>query len=496
MNHQQEVLILEKYLKSTARQFTTNDAARVTGLPVLETEYAIKDLMKKYDCTLKVTNQGDMIYDFGQELERRYKKTFAERMAAVGQSLWKGFTLFYKFMISAILATYFVIFLILIVVVIVAALGSLSGGDKGSGKSYVSIKGLAELVLRSFISIFQWNTILESSIYRKNDAHGYSYKHYEEKPSIIRLARKKLGMSVSAEKKGFVASVHDFVFGPPRVKVDPLANRQEVASFLREKKGLISISEVQALAGWKREQAENFMTECLAYFDGKAAISANGILYGDFSELIRTKDNTGAAPVIYYWDEYEPEYEITGNQYGRNRAIILMNLFNLFVALFVLNNLGSIHFEVYDFEVNMSILGQPGLILLGWIPLIYSIIFFLIPAVRWRLLLPLKKKQHIANIRKRLMKVIFQAHTSQIPLKKLTQAANDLKTTEEYLSSEAVHEVMTDCIQDLGGEAHQDATGETYYEFEQLNLELNEIERLREEKRGGSRDIGNVIFEA
>ena len=46
--------ILEKYAQKN-KQFTINDAASVTGLPVLETEYSIKEMMEKYDCKLKVT---------------------------------------------------------------------------------------------------------------------------------------------------------------------------------------------------------------------------------------------------------------------------------------------------------------------------------------------------------------------------------------------------------------------------------------------------------
>ncbi|MCH2044182.1 MAG: hypothetical protein MK212_08555 [Saprospiraceae bacterium] len=485
MSDKNDILVLEKYVKSTSRQFTVNDASRVTGLPVLETEYAIKDLMKKYDCTLKVTDQGDMIYDFGRQLLRRYRKTFGERLASVGSALWKAFTIFYKFMISIILVVYFVFFLVAIVALVVVML---SGGkdNKDSGKAAWN---LVALVFRIFVSIFEWQTIMGyNRTYRRYDAYGYDYKHYEEKPSIVREIRKKQGKKVSKEKKGFVASIYDFVFGPPRVAIDPLANRQEVASFLRENKGLISTSEVQALAGWKREQAENFMTECLAYFDGKAKISPNGTLYGDFSELIRAKDNTGAAPIIYYWDEYEAEYEVTGNQKGRNALIIGMNVLNLVASSMVLS-VPDLYIELY------SIIGNIGMIFLAWVPLVYSILFFLIPLVRSFLLRPYKKRQHIANIRKRLMKVIFQDHTAQIPLKVLTNVANQRKTTEEHLSNKVVHQVMMDCIFDLGGESFQDEQGEIYYKFDQLDTELDEIESLRQEKnsRGG---IGDIIFEA
>ena len=100
--------ILEKYAQKN-KQFTTNDAASVTGLPVLETEYSIKEMMEKYDCKLKVTENGDLIYDFGPHLKRRDAKSFAEYFGQFLDLLWRGFTIFYKFMISAFLVVYFVV---------------------------------------------------------------------------------------------------------------------------------------------------------------------------------------------------------------------------------------------------------------------------------------------------------------------------------------------------------------------------------------------------
>ena len=88
--------ILEKYAQKT-KQFTINDASSVTGIPLLETEYSIKDMMEKYDCKLKVTERGDLIYDFGPHLKRRDAKSFAEYFNQFLNLLWKGFTIFYKF---------------------------------------------------------------------------------------------------------------------------------------------------------------------------------------------------------------------------------------------------------------------------------------------------------------------------------------------------------------------------------------------------------------
>ncbi len=477
-NEQQQTILVEKYIKNKSRAFTVNDAASVTGLPLIETEDAVKNLMEKYDCKLKVTEGGDLIYDFGK-LHRRTAKSFGEQFQEFMNLLWKGFQIFYKVMISVFLVVYFVIFLVLVIGLILALMsqGSSDNNSKGAGQ-------LITVVLRVFWSIFEWSTIMGyHNVYRRHDRYGYNYKHYVEKPGVMVGFRKKAKDSKS--KKGFVASVYDFVFGPPRVPIDPLENEQEVATFLKENKGLVCTSELQALAGWSRDDAENFMTEVLARYDGKAEISPNAVLYGDFSEFIRSKDRKGEAPVIYYWDEYEPEYELTGNKTGRNWGIGLMNGFNLALsALVIWGPLGEI------------LLYNPLVIaFLGWVPFIYSALFFLIPIFRWIRIQPLRKAQHRLNIRKRLMKAIFEERKDEMTLKRLTQIANEKATTEEKLSEKLVEQVMMEVIQDLGGDSYVDSTAQIRYKFERLDRELDEIQQLRREKRddGG---IGRVIFEA
>jgi hypothetical protein len=476
--NEKEVVLIEKYIKNKSREFTINDAASVTGLPLIETEDAVKNLMEKYDCKLKVTEGGDLVYDFGT-LHRRTAKSFGEYFQEFLQMLWKGFTIFYKVMISLFLVIYFVVFLLLVIALILGLFsqGNNDNGSKGAGK-------LIGFVFRLFWSIFEWSTILGyNNMYRRHDRYGYGYRHYVEKPGVLAPLRKKAKDSKS--KKSFVASVYDFVFGPPRVEIDPLENEQEVATFLRENKGLVCTSELQALAGWTRDEAENFMTEVLARFDGKAQISPNAVLYGDFSEFIRSKDRKGEADVVYYWDEYEPEYEMTGNKGGRDWGVGAMNAFNLILSAMVL--WGPL-FELFD--------GDPViLLLLGWIPFIYSATFFLIPMLRWIRIQPLRKAQHKMNIRKRLMKAIFEEHKEEMTLKRLTQIANEKATTEEKLSEKVVEDLMMEVIRDLGGDSYVDSAGQIRYKFERLDREMDEIKELRAEKRDDE-DLGKIIFEA
>lgn len=469
--------ILEKYANKH-KQFTINDASSVTGVPLLETEYSIKDLMEKYDCKLKVTENGDLIYDFGPHLKRRDAKSFAEYFNQFLALIWWGFSVFYKFIISAFLVIYFVVFLVIVLGIVLAVLsgGKNDNGSKGFGN-------LLYVIFRVFWTIFEWNTIMGyNRTYHKRDSYGYNYRHYEEKQGFLSTISNKGGSS--SDNKGFVASVYDFVFGPPRVQINPLANMQEMATFLRDHKGLVSTSEIQALAGWSRDDAKNFMTNALASFNGKAEISDQGVLYGDFTELLRRKDKVAGAPIIYYWDEYEPEYELTGNKNLRDLGIFAMNAFNLILSGLVIWGPLAVYGSSFLFTL-----------FLGWIPFFYSLVFFTIPVFRWLYLIPKKRQQHLLNVRKRLMMSIFQVESATFSLNQLTAIANKQHQNEEKLKPGLVEKVMMDVIQDLEGESFVNNQAEVVYKFEKLALELDEIEKLRNQKKDDDQ-LGNVIFES
>lgn len=473
-----QILLVENYAK-TAKQITINDSASYTGLPVLETEYAIQELTKKYECKLRVTENGDIIYDFGKYLRRRDKKSFNEILDDALSVVWKGFTVFYKFMISAFLVVYFVVFLVIVLAAVVALMSG--------GKDERSNKGSGEIIyvlFRVFWSIFQWNTIMGyNQTYYRKDRYGYNYKHYSEKKGVF--SEFKGEKNDGKESKGFVASVFDFVFGPPRVEAHPLENMQELATYLYENKGIVSTFEIQALAGWTREEAEKFMIDALANFNGKAEISPNGFLYGDFSELIRRKDKIQGAPIVYYWDEYEADYELSGNAALRDFGIIAMNSFNLILSGMIL--WGSLN------AINSMDLGMT--IFLGWVPFTFSLTFFSIPLIRWFLLIPKKNKQHLNNIRKRLMMAIFQDHTAQITLKQLTEIANRKHPKEEKLKESMVEKVMMGVICDLDGESFLNESGEITYKFEKLDMELDDMDEIRSNKKE-DRGLGNIVFES
>jgi hypothetical protein len=473
---------VEKQLLRQQLHFTLTEAAALTGLSVDEAREALDPLLTKYVCRLQVSENGDLIYNFGPTLRRRGSKTFAEHRQEIVAWLWKAFTVVYKAWIALTLVVYFVIFLVILLLILLASSAKQSSDNRRRSSSI----DLAPL-LQMFIAIFQWRTVTGAFDYR-HDRYGYRYRAYRPTPGAL-----------NTNRKNFVAAVYDFVFGPPRPVLDPLQNEKEVAAYLRQQKGLVVASELSALAGWTLPQAETFLTDCVIRYQGETKISSNAVLYGEFDTLIRGVGDGHAGDVVYYWDEYEPEYELTGNSAAYNGIIACMNGFNLLFALLVLSGSldrvmrGPNMMHVAP-EVARLAHGPFMPVVLGWLPLIFSVLFFVIPGVRLLRLQALRRWRRQQNVRKRLFKTIFARQGQPQSLNQLLALVN-AKTQEETLSQQVVEERLQELTLDLAGDMTVNDQAEVVYAFPRMTRELREVEHLRQQRRVDT-GLGGIIIES
>jgi hypothetical protein len=455
--------ILEEKVSAVKGNFTLNDAAAMTGLALDEAKEALNAMMAKYVCRLMVTENGDLIYSFGTSLQRRGEKTTAEKIEIVAHWAWKIFTVIFKAWIAVMLVVYFVIFLVILIGLILA-----SSSKSDDSKSPVKLDGLFDI----FISIFQWRTATAVINYH-TDGQGYRYQRYEPVKSYIQ-----------DHKKSFIASVYDFVFGPPRVELDPLGNEKEVAAYLRREKGIVTPSELTALAGWTRSESEAFLSDCLVRFQGDAVISDNGVVYGRFDQLTRGAGDVKDGDIVYYWDEFEPDYEITGNKGTRNALIIFMNGFNLCFAAAVL-------WMFYHSNSGYAP-SQDKLIaaLLGWLPFVFSILFFAVPAMRLPKVVNLKRHRTAMNIRKRIMRVLLANKEKSAMLEQLMHEAN--AGTEKKLTQAEVEECLRRMMADYEGEIKLADDGKVLYCFPRMAEEFAESRQLKD-SRVPDNKLGKLI---
>jgi len=482
MKPEETIQILEQRLHKGQLNFTLTEAAAVTGISIDETKDAMNELLNKYVCRLQVTENADLIYNFGPHLFRRGQKTLREIAQTVFDWLWKVFTIIFKAWITITLVVYFVIFLIILIVFLVAA----SSGKDGKRRSSVNLGN----VLHIFSNIFRWRTIIPDITYRK-DRWGYPYPQYQPKPAVI-----------NEKKKSFIAAVYDFVFGPPRVPIDPLSNQKEVAAYLKQQKGVLVTSELNALAGWKLAEAQAFLADCLVRFQGKVDVTENGVVYAEFDQVLRGIGQMEGGSVVHYWDEYEPEQVLNGNLASQNLAITAMNGFNLLLAFFFMTHAASTA-SFYEMQQQaiftgggvvgmiLTAFGEHGQLVLGIIPFIFSVLFFMIPLVRWIKISMSRQKRHLNNIRKRLFKAIFMASGKPLTVDQVVNVVNSAES-EEKLSPAVVENMFKDLVLDLNGDVNVSEAAQVVYSFPRIASELDEVKILRRQRRLDT-NLGQVI---
>jgi len=478
------VALIEARLQQGELYFTLPEAAAMTGLAIDESRDAMEALLNKYVCRLQVSDNGDLIYHFGDALQRRGEKTAAERRREFLAGLWRIFTVMYKAWIVVTLVVYFIAFLVIVIIALVAASARQSSEDNQRRHSTGMPIHLGSLV-DLFFSIFHWRTVTGTIDYQQ-DAQGYRYRHYEPRPAVT-----------NATKKNFMSAVYDFVFGPPRVELDPLGNEKEVAAYLQQHNGIVVTAELSALAGWTLPQAETFLTDCILRYRGETKISDDPVLYGQFDELMRGVGEVDNVEVTYYWDEYEPAYELNGNSGTQNMIIGVMNGFNLLIAfLLATGDVTALATSgaASDLGAWLAVNSAWVQVVLGWIPLVFSVLFFVIPLVRSLQIHTLQQRRQAQNVRKRLFKAIFARRGQPQSVADVTAAVNH-GSGEEALTPSVVDAALKQLALEMPGDMTVSEAAEVQFAFPRLTAELAAVVRLRQNRRGTDA-LGHIVIES
>ena len=271
------------------------------------------------------------------------------------------------------------------------------------------------------------------------------------------------------------------LFRSLHVEIHPFENQREVATYIRENKGIITIEEVRALAGWKDKKASEFFTEMVSSFDGEIKVSDQGVIYGEFTEFMSGKQTEKSTDIVFFWDEFEPEYALNGNTTQSNIIITGMNLFVMLMSYGVLNS---------QFESNMI-----SQFFLGVIPFVYSSLFFLIPLLRLIANDIREKQRSLNNIRKRLMKEIFLNPIDKIPLVSMEQALNASQQITEKVNEKNIKQIMSDEISDWQGELFVDENAALVYDFTLLRESQVEMKQMRAQRQQIGVTTGQTVFD-
>lgn len=468
--------VLVASLKDPSVPLTIADAAAQSGLPMRDADRGLNWLTSTYRGHLRVTEEGQLLFLFPYGFTKPWETRDAlDRTArAVGTFLSGVARFVVRAWLTIAILGYAAIFLALIIGLTFARQGS-SRDDGLSQLGFVVFRVLADALFWTFhpfspIAVGWNDSLLQSRRYGRRGADPNKTPFYEK--------------------------VNRFVFGPAVATEDPLERERRVIAEIRAQKGRIGLGDVMRVTGLPRDEADPMMARLMLDYEGDVDVSeAGGIIY-KFEALRKTALDVSDPRPLPAWSEPRIVPPLTGNRFGTNVLVAALNAFNLVMGLFVIANNLTIA-RIIDLlrplrpgveYVPLPYDGMP--IVLGLIPLVFSIALFLLPLGRV-LLRPLRARaiSH-ENGRLGLLREILTRVEARTPLTEPGLRA----AWKSGAGSEPGSTELTRAVVDLGGDVDIEPTGEVRYRFVDLEAEAAALEEERAIAADAEAHVGKVIF--
>ena len=448
---------------------TVGDIASATGLVQSSAEAALRKLLEIHHGHLEVGEHGDLVFRFDKKMLRRDAEPFWDRFRA---KAWAVFKAGFKIWIVAMLVIYFVIFVALMIAAIFANQnrdgdgGGLGGGRRG-GHSHGG----------GFGNFWLWYWLMSPGYGRRRPYYGEGYG-----------GGKDLGRG---KKQGapFYKKVFAFVFGPDRPAQTQERKDREYLRIIRSRKGVISATELVQATGLGLDEADDELARLMAAHDGDAEVTDNGTIVYTFRSLMLSAhgkvETRTPAPA---WRRLEPATALTGNKATTNVMVGGLNAFNLAAAatapLFIFPRLG---------------LGGPlaeiGLI---WIPVVFSTVFFAIPAFRSFGLARENAKKAIRNVRRVALGLVSKASLEADQPRGVTQAEIDAAVDSALgaAGKAKARAVLDRLVAEFDGEVEADASGQVTFRFPGFRQSVEAAHRARTDAKLELQDVGRIVYDS
>jgi len=489
---------LEKTLPA-GKPITVADASVASGLATRDTEAGLTWLTSEYRGHLRVTEDGDLVHLFPTGFTKPWvqKEAFDRFLAKAGSTLVAAGRFIVRAWLLIAMVSYALLFVALLIGLAFARQGS---NDRDSSPGLSVLGGLFRMIGDAFFWTFHpFSPVYIGSPYY-GDAYGYGYGAQE-------MQRRRRDEEDEEEKVPFYERVNRFVFGPPTPKEDPNEARARILREIRAQKGRITLADVMRVTGLPRAEADPLMARLMLDHEGEVDVSESGGIFYTFEALRRTASeqperdaNAGFGThgkERAAWERIAPLPPLTGNTTGANIGVALLNGFNLLASSWVISqgltisNIMTLLFA--DRHHRPPILPDDGVpIALGVVPLVFSIVLFVLPMIR-AAFRAREKKQH--RLERARLEVLREAVTHAS--KKETVDDRTLRTIVRVATGEEpTSKEITKRVVELGGDVDLDPgpNGEIRYRCPELEADLEAADEEREHASEKEARLGQVVF--
>lgn len=469
-------------LKSPEKPLTIADAAEASGLPLRDAERGLHQLTSEYRGHLRVTSDGDLLFLFPYGFTKPWetRDAFDRALGKVGRFFVGVARFVVRAWVMIALVAYAALFLAIVIGMTFARQGDddrrEGGGNIGGALGYVFFRVLADALFWTFHPFSPF-------------AVGYGYGGWgDDEWSERRRAKPR-------DATPFYEKVNRFFFGPTPPPEDPLAMKKKIVAQIRAQKGRIGLADVMRVTGLPREEADPMMARLMLDYEGDVRVSEEGGITYHFEALRRTASDTTEPPPRPAWDTPKALPPLTGNDAGANLIIGGLNLFNLVMSLVAFEkNLTLAKLPYLFSRIPMELLPDDGVpIVLGVVPLVFSIALFALPL--GRAIFRGRAAKKVANENGRL--AMLRAILARVAMKEPVTDSALVQAYERAAGRKPSSKEVTREVVALGGDADLEnvpANGDVRYRFVDLETEAAALEAEREAAPEAEKKVGRVVF--
>jgi hypothetical protein len=505
--------ILEVALKGlpARAQLTVADAAARSGLSLDDAGRGLHQLSTQFRGTLSATDQGELLFRFpyGLSLPLTKKPWFiraVDRIKGVVVGVGKFVV---RAWVSIVLIGYAAVFVALALALMFGGKGD---SDRGGGNAL-------GVVLRIVFEALYWTFHPFSPIARRNVWDGSVYDERRIHRGRGQRSRqvRRFGQMVTIqeddddvveEEVPFYEKVNRFVFGPEAEPPMPIeVQKKRLVAQIRAKQGRIGLLDVMRVTGLPREEADPLIARLLLDFDGEVDVDDNGAITYRFEKLRKTAGDTAAKAPPPAWDHHKVAPKVTGNTLGANFLVGAVNAFNVVMATVAISLNMTVERLIHLFQNMNSLIPVEPLpyggipVVLGVIPLIFSLVLFALPGLR--ALRKGAKEKAVAeeNARAQVLKTVFQTMTDAAAKGEAVTGVREdrLKQAWQQATGKAPDDKeLIEAVVALGGDVDMDAmaSGTGLYRFRDLEAEVKALQAERTVASAAEEAVGEVVYRA
>lgn len=499
--------VLRRKIADPTKPMTVADASVASGLPLRDAETGLTWLTSEYRGHLRVTEDGDLVHVFPNGFTKPWESREAtwRVLSAIGRAaMGVG-----RFIVRAWLLIAMIAYALLFVAIIIGMTFAKGDRDDGVGASATLVGGL----VRAIADALFWTFHPWSPIY-------IGYGGYADEGSRARMQRARR-QERDPNEVPFYEKVNRFVFGPQTPPADPQAMRARILEEIRVQKGRIGLADVMRVTGLPRDQADPLMARLMLDHDGTVEVAEQGGIIYRFEAMRRTAEDaageggaavspaayldarlgTGSAPRARQraaaWDTPAKLPPLTGNSSGANIGIAMLNGFNLLASVWAIGK-GLTLFNLHLMLTTHVPKGAPPLVLpwdgvpvvLGLVPLFFSLALFALPLFRALARMRDEKKVAQENARLAILREVLMRAPRKEPVPdEALRVAYRVATGEDPTSKEITARVV-----DLGGDVDVGPDGEVRYRFADLEAEAEALADERAHAPAQEARLGRVVF--